>query len=109
MPDLPVAKILPDLLKSLRDNGNMVLCAPPGAGKSTLVPPALLDAPWRGDGRILMLQPRRLAARAVAARMADLMGEKTGDTVGYRIRAQSRVGPKIFSQNSPSRSGFSVR
>jgi ATP-dependent helicase HrpB len=84
--DLPVAKILPDLLRALAERRNAVLVAPPGAGKTTLVPLALLDTPWRGDGRIMMLEPRRLAARAAAARMAHLLGEPVGRTVGYRTR-----------------------
>jgi ATP-dependent helicase HrpB len=70
-----------------------VLQAPPGAGKTTRVPLALLDEPWLGGARILMLEPRRLAARAAAARMADTLGERVGDTIGYRIRHDTRVGP----------------
>ena len=66
-----------------------MLVAPPGAGKTTLVPLALLDAPWRGDQRILMLEPRRLATRAAANRMASLIGEQTGRTVGFRTRIDS--------------------
>ncbi|MGC8469453.1 MAG: hypothetical protein ACP5NI_06055, partial [Acetobacteraceae bacterium] len=61
---LPVAGCLPALLAALEAGANAVLVAPPGAGKTTLVPPALLAAPWRGDGRIVLLEPRRLAARA---------------------------------------------
>src|SRR5690606_18930152 len=68
-----------------------VLVAPPGAGKTTRVPLALLDAPWRGDGRIVMLEPRRLAARAAARRMAQTLGEEVGGTVGYRVRLESKV------------------
>ena len=68
-----------------------MLVAPPGAGKTTLVPLALLDAPWRGDGRIVMLEPRRLATRAAAARMAVLLGEPVGRTVGYRTRLDAAV------------------
>lgn len=71
-----------------------VLHAPPGAGKTTGVPLALLGAPWLGDGRILMLEPRRLAARAAARRMATLLGEPVGGTVGYRVRLDTRVGPR---------------
>ena len=89
--DLPVAEILPDLLRALAERPNAVLIAPPGAGKTTLVPPALLAAPWIGDGRVVMLEPRRLAARAAATRMAFLMGEPVGQTVGYRTRLDSAV------------------
>ncbi len=69
-----------------------MLIAPPGAGKTTGVPLALLDQPWVGDGKILMLEPRRLAARAAAARMAQTLGEAVGETVGYRVRMQAKVG-----------------
>jgi ATP-dependent helicase HrpB len=68
-----------------------VLVAPPGAGKTTVVPLALLDQPWVGEGRIIVLEPRRLAARAAAARMASTLGESVGETVGFRVRLQSRV------------------
>lgn len=75
--------------------GSAVLTAPPGTGKTTLVPPALLDEPWLAGRRILLLEPRRLAARAAAYRMAELMGEPdVGGTVGYRMRLETRVGPK---------------
>jgi ATP-dependent helicase HrpB len=89
--DLPVAAELPALRAALAAQPNAVLVAPPGAGKTTLVPLALLEAPWRGDGRIVMLEPRRLAARAAAARMAALRGESVGQTVGYRTRLDSAV------------------
>jgi ATP-dependent helicase HrpB len=88
--DLPVADALP-ALKAALQRGNAVLVAPPGAGKTTLVPLALLAAPWRADGRIVMLEPRRLAARAAATRMAALLGEPVGQTVGYRTRLDSAV------------------
>jgi ATP-dependent helicase HrpB len=91
LPDLPVAEALPALLAALDRGGNAVLVASPGAGKTTLVPLALLDAPWRGDGRILVLEPRRLAARAAATRMAHLLGEPVGERVGYRTRLDSAV------------------
>ncbi len=91
---LPVAETLPALGTALAEAGAAVLQAPPGAGKTTLVPLALLDAPWLREGRILMLEPRRLAARAAARRMADMLGESAGDTVGYRTRLESRIGPK---------------
>lgn len=85
---LPVEDALPALLSALADDGAAVLTAPPGAGKTTLVPLALLDAEW-ATGRILMLEPRRLAARAAAERMAALLGEKVGARVGYRIRGEA--------------------
>ncbi len=91
LPTLPVSEALPALLAALADGSSAVLVAPPGAGKTTLVPLALLDQPWRGDGRILLLEPRRLAARAAARRMAALLGEEPGDTVGYAMRMESRV------------------
>jgi ATP-dependent helicase HrpB len=90
LPDLPVTEILPDLLASLAARPNAVLIAPPGAGKTTLVPLALLDADWARSGRILLLEPRRLAARAAARRMAALLGEEVGGTVGYAMRMDSR-------------------
>ncbi len=86
VPDLPVTDILPALRATLDAGCNAVLVAPPGAGKTTLVPLELLNAPWRGDGRIVMLEPRRLATRAAAARMAFLLGQPVGQTIGYRTR-----------------------
>jgi len=91
---LPVVAALPELLKVLANGRRALLQAPPGAGKSTVVPLALLDAQWLTDRRILLLEPRRLAARAVAARMASTLGELPGATVGYRMRLDTRVGPK---------------
>src|ERR1700730_18416054 len=90
---LPVGDAVAALAAALSDAGAAVLQAPPGAGKTTLVPLALLDAPWLAGRRILMLEPRRWAARAAAARMAHLLGEAVGATVGYRIRFASTVGP----------------
>ncbi len=87
---LPVEAALPALLEALRARGRAVLQAPPGAGKSTRVPLALLEAGLAG-GRIVMLEPRRLAARATARRMAEALGERVGATVGYRIRGDARV------------------
>jgi len=91
LPDLPVAECLPRLLTVLGAGPNAVLVAPPGAGKTTSVPLALLDAAPMDRGRILMLEPRRLAARAAASRMAALIGEKVGRTVGFRTRVESAV------------------
>ncbi|RVN97695.1 hypothetical protein, partial [Sinorhizobium meliloti] len=76
LPALPIREILPGLGDALASAGSVVLSAPPGAGKTTLVPLFLLDQPWRGDGKIILLEPRRLAARAAAGRMAELLGEK---------------------------------
>jgi len=89
LPVLPVTEALPALLEALERRPNAVLVAPPGAGKTTIVPLALLEAPWRGDGRILVLEPRRLAARAAATRMASLIDEPVGQTIGYRTRLDS--------------------
>jgi ATP-dependent helicase HrpB len=89
---LPVAEVLPALRLALATSGAAVLQAPPGAGKTTLVPLALLDAAWLAGRRIVMLEPRRLAARAAARRMAQLLGESVGETVGYRTRLDTRVG-----------------
>ena len=88
---LPVEEILPALQAALVENTAAVLVAPPGAGKTTLVPLRLLDAPWLAGAKIIMLEPRRLAARAAADRMAKTLGERVGETVGYRVRMQSRV------------------
>lgn len=87
--DLPIAKVLPDLLARLREGGNAVLVAPPGAGKTTAVAPALLSEPWCG-GQTMLLSPRRLAARAAAERIAELSGRAVGDLVGYATRMDSR-------------------
>jgi ATP-dependent helicase HrpB len=91
---LPIEKVLPALKESLASCSNAVLVAPPGAGKTTLVPLALLMEPWLAGRRIVMLEPRRLAARAAAGYMASLLGEKVGETVGYRVRMDTCVGPK---------------
>ena len=91
LPDLPITEALPALLAVMAAGRNAVLVAPPGAGKTTLVPLALLDAPWRGDGRVLMLEPRRLATRAAAARMASLRSEAPGDMIGFRTRLDAAV------------------
>lgn len=88
---LPIDDALPACLDALEHHSSAVLVAPPGAGKTTRVPLALLDAPWREDKKILVLEPRRLAARGAAARMASTLGETVGDTVGYRVRLQSKI------------------
>lgn len=93
MIDLPIHAVLPDLLAALRAGSNAVLVAPPGAGKTTAVAPALLDEPWC-EGQVLLLSPRRLAARAAAERIAEMMGEQPGGTVGYATRMDSKVSAK---------------
>jgi ATP-dependent helicase HrpB len=93
LPATPILDALPALRSALRAHRNVVLEAPPGAGKSTVVPLALLDEPWLGtDQRIVMLQPRRIAARAVARRLSQLAGSEPGHLVGYRTRLETRVG-----------------
>ena len=87
---LPIHAVLPQLLAALRDGTNAVLVAPPGAGKTTAVAPALLAEPWVGTGEILLLSPRRLAARAAAERMAQTAGEPVGRTFGYATRMDSK-------------------
>ncbi|MBB3594771.1 ATP-dependent helicase HrpB [Rhizobium sp. BK529] len=94
LPELPVSHVLPDISAALGDVKRAVLSAPPGAGKTTLVPLHLLDQAWRGDGKIVLLEPRRLAARAAASRMASLLGEQVGETVGYRMRLDNRISAK---------------
>lgn len=94
LPDLPVTRILPQLDAAMNTHASAVLVAPPGAGKTTLVPLHFLTADWRGDGMIVLLEPRRLAARAAARRMAQLLGEEAGETVGYRMRLESKVSAK---------------
>lgn len=91
---LPVASVIDDLRKVLADNRCAVLQAPPGAGKTTVIPLAFLDESWLKQRKIIVLEPRRLAARAAAIRMAEMLGEKVGHTVGYRVRMDSRTGRK---------------
>ena len=88
---LPIHDALPALKAALAGRTAAVLVAPPGAGKTTVVPLELLAEPWVGKGKIIVLEPRRLAARAAAARMAKTLGESVGETVGFRVRMQSRV------------------
>lgn len=88
---LPIDAVLDDLSRTLEANNAAVLVAPPGAGKTTRVPLALLDAPWARGKKIIVLEPRRIAARASAERMAKSLGERAGDTVGYRVRFGSKI------------------
>jgi ATP-dependent helicase HrpB len=90
---LPIDPFLPRLLEALRSSGALVLQAEPGAGKTTRVPPAILDAGLCGQGEVLVLQPRRLAARLAARRVADERGERLGETVGYQVRFEEVAGP----------------
>jgi ATP-dependent helicase HrpB len=92
--DLPIEDVLPEIAAALASGTSGVLVAPPGAGKTTRVPLALLEAPWLAGRKILLLEPRRLAARAAAERMASLLGERVGDRVGLRARLDTRVGSK---------------
>ncbi|MDZ4855014.1 MAG: ATP-dependent helicase HrpB [Nitrospirota bacterium] len=120
MPDLPIVDVLPALRRALAEGRNALLTAAPGAGKTTLVPLALLDAPWLDGKKLLMLEPRRLATRAAAHRMASTLGESVGGTVGYRMRLDTKVGPKtsievvtegILSrllQHDPSLSAYAI-
>ena len=89
---LPIEATLPELRRALAEQGCAIVVAPPGAGKTTRIPLDLLDAPWRGEGRILVLEPRRIAARAAAQQMSRLLGEEVGGRVGYRVRHESRIG-----------------
>lgn len=94
MKRLPIDRVLPELKEALAGQVSAVLVAPPGSGKTTRLPLALLEEAWLAGRKILMLEPRRLAARAAARFMASLLGEKVGETVGYRVRLETRVGPK---------------
>src|ERR1700748_1746208 len=88
---LPIDAALPELTAALARGNAAVLVAPPGAGKTTRVPLVLAREPWAKDKKIVVLEPRRLAARAAAARMARTLGETVGETVGYRVRFASKV------------------
>ncbi|MFO7825631.1 MAG: ATP-dependent helicase HrpB [Cyclobacterium sp.] len=91
-PNLPILEVIPELKKLLRQHPTLLLHAPPGAGKSTLLPLTLLEEDWLGGNKILMLEPRKLAAKSIAQRMAQLLGESVGQRIGYRVRFDSCVG-----------------
>src|ERR1700692_935539 len=91
LPDLPINEALPALAEVLGSRRSVLLEAPPGAGKSTIVPLFLRASPWLEGQKILMLEPRRIAARAVAGRMAHLLGDPVGRSVGFRTRLETRV------------------
>jgi len=91
---LPIDAVLPQIAEALATTPNLVIVAPPGAGKTTRAPLALLDAPWAQNGKLILLEPRRLAARAAAGRMASTLGETIGETIGLRMRLESKVSAK---------------
>src|SRR5919199_6228919 len=117
---LPIESALPELKAALRERSAAVLQAPPGAGKTTRVPLALLGEPWLAGQRVVMLEPRRLAARAAARRMASMLAERVGETVGYRVRLDTQVGPRTrievvtegvltrFLRNDPTLEGIGL-
>lgn len=92
--DLPVAEIIPEVKSHLSNSNSLIITAPPGAGKSTLLPLALLEEVWLAGKKVIMLEPRRLATKSIAERMASMLGEKVGQTVGYRIRFESAISDK---------------
>ncbi|MAI90992.1 ATP-dependent helicase HrpB [Ponticaulis sp.] len=91
---LPIDDVLDEIASTLSQSNRLVLAAPPGAGKTTKVPLHLLNSDWLGDQKIIMLEPRRIAARRAAERMASMLGEKVGETIGVRSRLDTRIGPK---------------
>ena len=91
---LPIDDVLDEISAALKTGNRLILAAPPGAGKTTKVPLHLLGSDWLGDKKIIMLEPRRIAARRAAERMANMLGERVGDTVGVRSRLDTRIGPK---------------
>ena len=94
LPEYPIHEVLPELLAGLADNPSAVLTAEPGSGKTTIVPLVLLGQSWLEGKKIIMLEPRRLAARAAAARFSQLAGDRLGGLVGYRVRFDSKVTQK---------------
>lgn len=92
--NLPVKDIIPKIRQTLKTDNKLIVSAPPGAGKSTLIPLVLFEETWLNNQKILILEPRRLAARMIASRMAALLGEHVGQTVGYRIRLEKRISDK---------------
>src|SRR5438045_4118613 len=90
----PVEDVVPELKQKLETSSVVILQAPPGAGKSTVVPLRILNEPWLANKKIIMLEPRRLAARSVAMRMAELVNETVGKTIGYRVRFENKVSDK---------------
>ena len=100
---LPIEKILPELRSVFLQHHNVVLSADPGAGKTTRVPLALLNEPWLEGKKIIMLEPRRLAAKRASEFMSKQLGERVGETVGYRIRGDNKISPFLTSiKNSSS-------
>jgi len=91
--DLPITEVINNVKTHLTDGNTLIVNAPPGAGKSTLLPLAVMDEPWLNGQKIIMLEPRRLAAKTIAMRMAELLNEKVGQSVGYRIRFDNCIGP----------------
>ena len=89
--NLPVTEVIPEFLSEISKSNTLIISAPPGAGKSTILPLTVLDQEWLNNKKIIMLEPRRLAAKSIATRMASLLGEKAGETVGYRIRFETKV------------------
>src|ERR671916_1112528 len=94
MQSLPIDPLLSEIVASLRRAPNLVVEAPPGAGKTTRVPPAMLDAGLAGGGEVWVLEPRRLAARMAARRVAEERGESVGETIGYQVRFEEVAGPR---------------
>ena len=90
MQALPIHHVLSEVKEKLQNQTRLVLQAPPGAGKTTALPLALLDEPWLKDKKIIMLEPRRLAVRSSAARMAEMLGEKVGERIGYQVKMDLR-------------------